>query len=61
MTTTYTITEAARILGIPADQLLDFDQSVTDGWDHKFTPVEVDELRHVLDNLDEFGAYAADA
>lgn len=59
LTQTYTLEEAARALGM-ADgaALLDFDQSLNGDWDHMFSQAEVDQYRHILDNLDENGAYS---
>ncbi len=50
-----TVTEAAYELRMTRDELLAFDQTLTA--DSLMTESELEQVRHVLANLDESGAY----
>ena len=45
---TYTLTEAARDLGLSPVELLDFDQSLNGDWEHQFTRDEIETIREAL-------------
>lgn len=53
----YTITEAADELNITADELVNFDATLT--LDSTVTADELNELREVLANTDEQGIHGA--